>query len=75
MVRPPSYTSDVASVSAVSESQMTSQVTSPSIPEPPPPPKAIAPVPPNQTGILRNQTAPTTPGTMKKRVQIQEISV
>lgn len=75
MVRPPSYTSDVASVSAVSENQMTSQVTSPSIPEPPPPPKAIAPVPTNQTGILRSQAAPTTPGTMKKRVQIQEISV
>lgn len=72
MVRPPSYNSDVASVSAISE---TTHVTSPTIPEPPPPPKAVAPVPPNQTGILRSQTAPTTPGTMKKRVQIQEISV
>lgn len=71
MVRPPSYTSDVASVSAVSEAQ----VTSPSIPEPPPPPKAQAPVPANQTGILRSQAIPNTPGTMKKRVQIQEISV
>ncbi|KAK9879502.1 hypothetical protein WA026_006569 [Henosepilachna vigintioctopunctata] len=29
----------------------------------------------NQTGILRPHGAPTTPGTMKKRVQIQEISV
>lgn len=64
---------DVASVSAVSGETQT--VTSPSIPEPPPPPKAQAPVGANQTGILRSQTAPTTPGTMKKRVQIQEISV
>lgn len=80
IIRPPSYTSDVASVSAVSDTQMTSshmtsQVTSPSIPEPPPPPKAVAPIPANQSGILRSQTVPTTPGTMKKRVQIQEISV
>lgn len=82
IVRPPSYTSDVASVSAVnSDTQMTSshcmtsQVTSPCIPEPPPPPKAIAPISANQSGILRSQAAPVTPGTMKKRVQIQEISV
>lgn len=44
-------------------------LTSPSIPEPPPPPKNL---PPNQSGILRT---PQTPSTMKKRVQIQEISV
>lgn len=50
-------------------------VTSPSIPEPPPPPKGQPPAQCNQTGILRVQGAPTTPGTMKKRVQIQEISV
>ncbi|KAJ8915609.1 hypothetical protein NQ315_003393, partial [Exocentrus adspersus] len=48
---------------------------SPSIPEPPPPPKGQPPPGANQTGILRAQGAPTTPGTMKKRVQIQEISV
>ncbi|KAL1124007.1 hypothetical protein AAG570_001777 [Ranatra chinensis] len=41
-------------------------VTSPSIPEPPPPPKAQ---PPQQGGC------PQTPSSMKKRVQIQEISV
>lgn len=52
-------------------------VTSPSIPEPPPPPKNQPPVVSvcNQTGILRPQGVPTTPGTAKKRVQIQEISV
>lgn len=51
-------------------------VTSPSIPEPPPPPKNQPPVTVcNQAGILRPHGAPTTPGTMKKRVQIQEISV
>lgn len=49
-------------------------VTSPSIPEPPPPPKAQPPQC-NQTGILRPQGCPQTPSTMKKRVQIQEISV
>lgn len=45
---------------------------SPSIPEAPPPPKGGPPAP----GILR-QTNPTNPttGIMKKRVQIQEISV
>lgn len=43
---------------------------SPDIPEPPPPPKSLAPF-----GILRNQSGPTTPGSSKKRVQIQEISV
>ncbi|XP_039278642.1 neuroligin-1, partial [Nilaparvata lugens] len=49
-------------------------VTSPSIPEPPPPPKAQ---PPNAS-ILRQQHmagCPQTPSSMKKRVQIQEISV
>lgn len=50
-------------------------VLSPSIPEPPPPPKAQPPPgTPNQSGILRQPT-PQTPSTMKKRVQIQEISV
>lgn len=54
----------------------TEDKTSPAIPEPPPPPRghfycgAY-----NQPGILRPHGAPTTPGTMKKRVQIQEISV
>lgn len=59
---------------------------SPSIPEPPPPPKGTIPTetplvsaspgqqqqPCNQSGILRQQGST---GTMKKRVQIQEISV
>ncbi|XP_044727128.1 neuroligin-4, Y-linked [Chrysoperla carnea] len=54
--------------------------TSPSIPEPPPPPKGQPPMSMCQQnqqggGILRPQGGPTTPGTMKKRVQIQEISV
>lgn len=55
--------------------------TSPSIPEPPPPPKGHIPTSSNvnqqqiQGGILRGQGAMSTPGTMKKRVQIQEISV
>lgn len=51
--------------------------TSPSIPEPPPPPKNQPPATVcNQAGgILRPHGQPTTPGTMKKRVQIQEISV
>ncbi|CAB0008363.1 unnamed protein product, partial [Nesidiocoris tenuis] len=54
-------------------------VFSPTIPEPPPPPKVLAPtitatVAANQAGILRAPT-PQTPNTMKKRVQIQEISV
>lgn len=53
-------------------------INSPSIPEPPPPPKNQPPAPlcvGNQSGILRSHPGPTTPGTMKKRVQIQEISV
>lgn len=50
--------------------------TSPSIPEPPPPPKNQPPTGLcNQSGILRSHPVPATPGTMKKRVQIQEISV
>lgn len=51
-------------------------VNSPTIPEPPPPPKNQPPtILCNQAGILRSHGVPTTPGTMKKRVQIQEISV
>lgn len=43
------------------------------LPEPPPPPKAPAPnVGLTCPGILRQ---PGTPGSAKKRVQIQEISV
>nr|XP_018898206.1 PREDICTED: neuroligin-1-like [Bemisia tabaci] len=41
----------------------------PSIPEPPPPPNQSA------AGILRPHNCPQTPSSMKKRVQIQEISV
>ncbi|KAL1494858.1 hypothetical protein ABEB36_010376 [Hypothenemus hampei] len=49
---------------------------SPTIPEPPPPPKGQPPVSVyNQQGILRSHGLTNTPGTMKKRVQIQEISV
>lgn len=44
------------------------EFTSPEVPDPPPPPRSNY-----QGGILRN--APSTPGTSKKRVQIQEISV
>jgi len=49
---------------------------SPGIPEPPPPPRSSL-----QAGILRQSgnsngsSGPATPGTTKKRVQIQEISV
>ncbi|PNF25260.1 hypothetical protein B7P43_G13158, partial [Cryptotermes secundus] len=54
-------------------------LTSPSIPDPPPPPKTLPPSQCNQIGasggILRQQGCPQTPGSMKKRVQIQEISV
>lgn len=46
------------------------QELSPDIPDPPPPPKSSF-----QSGILRQGSAPATPGTTKKRVQIQEISV
>ncbi|XP_026689180.1 neuroligin-2-like [Diaphorina citri] len=52
-------------------------VTSPSIPEPPPPPKNQPPAGcPGNPSILRQQNCPQTPpNLMKKRVQIQEISV
>lgn len=52
-------------------------IVSPSELEPPPPPKsqALTSGSNNQTGILRPHGAPITPGTMKKRVQILEISV
>lgn len=40
------------------------------IPNPPPPPRSSF-----QSGILRQASAPATPGVTKKRVQIQEISV
>lgn len=44
---------------------------SPDLPEPPPPPRSSF-----QSGILRQGSSnPATPGTTKKRVQIQEISV
>lgn len=46
------------------------QELSPDIPDAPPPPRSSF-----QSGILRQGSAPTTPGTSKKRVQIQEISV
>lgn len=46
------------------------QELSPDIPDAPPPPRSSF-----QSGILRQASAPTTPGTTKKRVQIQEISV
>lgn len=61
----------------VTNSTTNSQDKSPCIPEPPPPPKGQPPpeMQYNQTGILRAHGAPTTPSTMKKRVQIQEISV
>jgi len=48
---------------------------SPPIPEPPPPPRGQPPpVMVYNQGILRSH-GQNTPGTMKKRVQIQEISV
>lgn len=54
-------------------------LTSPSIPEPPPPPKNHPPQGcqgNNSSSILRQQNCPQTPpNLMKKRVQIQEISV
>ncbi|XP_050309519.1 neuroligin-1-like isoform X2 [Anthonomus grandis grandis] len=70
---PPDVT---ASTSGNPEQQSQSCGTSPTIPEPPPPPKGQPPASAyNQPGILRSHGVPTTPGTMKKRVQIQEISV
>lgn len=72
-LNPPSYPPDVTTTSSQPENQSES---SPNIPEPPPPPKSQPPVTLcNQTGILRSHSGPATPGTMKKRVQIQEISV
>lgn len=62
-------------VTSTSQDVQQQGIMSPSIPEPPPPPRGQPPLGTNQTGILRAQGAPTTPGTMKKRVQIQEISV
>lgn len=55
------------------DTQIQQTMISPSDLEPPPPPRGQPPS--NQAGILRQQGAPITPGTMKKRVQIQEISV
>ncbi|XP_017786115.1 PREDICTED: neuroligin-1-like [Nicrophorus vespilloides] len=66
--KPPIY----PDVTTTTTNQDTQTTTSPSIPDPPPPPKNQ---PPTSQGILRPHGVPTTPGTMKKRVQIQEISV
>lgn len=49
------------------------QELNPDIPDPPPPPSRSSFS--TQSGILRQGSAPATPGTAKKRVQIQEISV
>lgn len=69
---PPSYPPDVTATNSKDNQTMSS----PCLPEPPPPPKNQPPVTLcNQTGILRSHGGPSTPGTMKKRVQIQEISV
>lgn len=46
---------------------------SPDVPDPPPPPRQSSSS--FQSGILRQGSGPATPGTAKKRVQIQEISV
>lgn len=68
-----SYPPDVTSTASTANQDI---ATSPSIPEPPPPPKNLPPTGLcNQSGILRSHPGTTTPGTMKKRVQIQEISV
>lgn len=66
------YPPDVTSTTQDKQS-----LVSPSNLEPPPPPRGQPPCTGanNQTGILRGQGVPVTPGTMKKRVQIQEISV
>ncbi|KAF5289026.1 hypothetical protein FQA39_LY03905 [Lamprigera yunnana] len=64
-ISPPSYSND----------EQSENIISPTIPEPPPPPKHQPPSSNSQIGILRPHGVPTTPGTMKKRVQIQEISV
>lgn len=46
------------------------ELSSDDVPEAPPPPRSSF-----QSGILRQGSGPATPGTTKKRVQIQEISV
>lgn len=61
----PRTTQDVSTTIAEDDREL-----SPGIPDPPPPPRASF-----QGGILRQGNGPTTPGTTKKRVQIQEISV
>lgn len=77
--QPPDVTSTATMTKNQPDGQHNVLTASPSIPEPPPPPKNQPPTTLmnvcNQTGILRPHGAPTTPGTMKKRVQIQEISV
>nr|CAD7570841.1 unnamed protein product [Timema californicum] len=75
--QPPSYAPNKEEP-PVPQTQQPTNLTSPSIPEPPPPPKTQPPSQCNQVsggGILRQQGCPQTPGMMKKRVQIQEISV
>ncbi|XP_030768138.1 neuroligin-4, X-linked-like, partial [Sitophilus oryzae] len=75
-VMPPDVTSTINNPDHQQHSSSTTTATSPTIPEPPPPPKGQPPACAyNQPGILRSHGVPTTPGTMKKRVQIQEISV
>lgn len=78
--QPPSYIpSDSTEAAAEKQNTQSQHVTSPSIPHPPPPPRTLPPSQCNQIGasggILRQQGCPQTPGSMKKRVQIQEISV
>ncbi|KDR15094.1 Neuroligin-1 [Zootermopsis nevadensis] len=82
--QPPSYAHSKNTEAPVKEQGTQSpplppQPNSPSIPDPPPPPRNLPPSLCNQIsaggGILRQQGCPQTPGTMKKRVQIQEISV
>ena len=82
--QPPIYTPSENTEAPVEEQETQSpspspRRSSPSIPDPPPPPKTLPPPSCNQisssVGILRQQGCPQTPGTMKKRVQIQEISV
>ncbi|PSN54244.1 hypothetical protein C0J52_09242 [Blattella germanica] len=76
-VQPPGYNNPEQAPEA--QETEAPPLTSPSIPDPPPPPKNQPPSQCNQIGasggILRQQGCPQTPGTMKKRVQIQEISV
>lgn len=74
--KPPSY---VPSDYPEKQKTQPPHLSSPSIPHPPPPPRTLPPPQCNQIGasggILRQQGCPQTPGSMKKRVQIQEISV